>query len=38
MKRAVNPYGDGNACRRIAEDLLYYFGMSEKAAEEFVAE
>ena len=38
MKRAVNPYGDGNACGRIAEDLLYYFGVGEKPAEEFVAE
>ena len=26
MARAVNPYGDGQACRRIAEALLYSFG------------
>ncbi len=38
MKRAVNPYGDGNACGRIAQDLLYYFGLEETAASEFVAE
>lgn len=37
MKRAVNPYGDGNACARIAQDLLYYFGTAEDPAAEFVA-
>ncbi|MEA4921270.1 MAG: UDP-N-acetylglucosamine 2-epimerase (non-hydrolyzing) [Clostridiaceae bacterium] len=37
MKRAVNPYGDGFACARIAENLLYYFGMRENPAREFVA-
>ena len=30
MAHAVNPYGDGNACKRIAESLLYYFGSGEK--------
>ncbi len=38
MKRAVNPYGDGDACGRIAQDLLYYFGLADAPAEEFVAE
>jgi len=38
MKRAVNPYGDGNACGRIAEDLLYYFGLRDNFAKEFIAE
>lgn len=27
MAHAVNPYGDGNACRRIAEAIEYHFGM-----------
>lgn len=26
MARAVNPYGDGFACRRILEGILYHFG------------
>lgn len=30
MSHAVNPYGDGNASKRIAEAILYYFGISEK--------
>lgn len=30
MSHAVNPYGDGNACKRICEALLYYFGEGEK--------
>ncbi|MBQ1251056.1 MAG: UDP-N-acetylglucosamine 2-epimerase, partial [Clostridia bacterium] len=38
MKRAVNPYGDGDACGRIAQDLLYYFGAADAPAPEFVAE
>ncbi len=29
MACSVNPYGDGKACRRIAEFILYYFGFSE---------
>jgi len=33
MARAVNPYGDGNASRRIVQALLYEFGLSgEKPA------
>ncbi len=35
MARAVNPYGDGQACRRIADAILYSFGASDKAPEEF---
>ena len=38
MKRAVNPYGDGDACGRIAQDLLYYFGLADAPAAEFIAE
>lgn len=26
MARAVNPYGDGHACARIADAILHYFG------------
>ena len=34
MARAVNPYGDGNACKRIADAILHYFKCGE-APEEF---
>ena len=30
MAHAVNPYGDGNACRRIADAILWYFGRGKK--------
>ena len=26
MAHAVNPYGDGSACRRIADAILWHFG------------
>ena len=35
MARAVNPYGDGNACSRIAEAILFIFGASDKRPEDF---
>ncbi len=35
MAHAVNPYGDGQACARIADALAWGFGLSEKAPEEF---
>ena len=35
MAHAVNPYGDGNACRRIAEAILYRFGLRDTAPEAF---
>jgi len=35
MARAVNPYGDGHACGRIADALCYGFGISENAPEDF---
>jgi len=35
MARAVNPYGDGQASRRIADDLLFHFGLAENPAEDF---
>ena len=30
MAHAVNPYGDGQACRRIADAILWHFGRGEK--------
>lgn len=30
MAHAVNPYGDGNACCRIADAILWHFGRGEK--------
>lgn len=30
MAKAVNPYGDGEASRRICEAILYYFGLRDK--------
>ena len=30
MAHAVNPYGDGNTCRRIADAILWHFGRGEK--------
>ena len=35
MARAVNPYGDGKACERIADALLFVYGGSGKALEAF---
>ncbi|MBE6960954.1 MAG: UDP-N-acetylglucosamine 2-epimerase (non-hydrolyzing) [Ruminococcaceae bacterium] len=33
MARAVNPYGDGNACGRIADAILWHFGLGERPAD-----
>ena len=33
MAHAVNPYGDGDACRRIADAILWHFGRGEKPAD-----
>ena len=30
MSKAANPYGDGNACDRIVDAILYYFGLKDK--------
>ena len=30
MARAVNPYGDGHACRRIADAILWHFGRGDR--------
>ena len=35
MARAVNPYGDGRACRRIADGILYHFGLTDFPPEPF---
>ena len=35
MAHAVNPYGDGNACRRIADAILWHFGRREDRPDEF---
>ena len=37
MAHAVNPYGDGQACRRIADAIAYEFGISDRRPEEFQA-
>ncbi len=38
MAQAVNPYGDGHACRRIADAALYAFGLRAEPPEQFGAE
>ncbi len=35
MAKAVNPYGDGSACSRIAEAILFSFGACDKRPEDF---
>ena len=35
MAHAVNPYGDGQACRRIADAIEFHFGLSAEAPEAF---
>jgi UDP-N-acetylglucosamine 2-epimerase len=35
MAKAVNPYGDGFASKRICESLLYYYGLRNSKPEEF---
>ena len=35
MAHAVNPYGDGNACGRIADGILYHFGRTDRPPEAF---
>ncbi|MDD4178763.1 MAG: UDP-N-acetylglucosamine 2-epimerase (non-hydrolyzing) [Candidatus Margulisbacteria bacterium] len=37
MAKAINPYGDGQASRRIVASLLHYFGILDKKPEEFNA-
>lgn len=35
MAQAANPYGDGEAARRIVDGLKYHFGLSQKSAQEW---
>jgi UDP-N-acetylglucosamine 2-epimerase (non-hydrolysing) len=37
MRKAVNPYGDGYACCRIADAILWWSGLKENAPDEFQA-
>lgn len=37
MAHAVNPYGDGNACERIARGILWHFGRSPERPADFNA-
>lgn len=35
MSKAINPYGDGEASKRIADAILKYYNLSDKEVEEF---
>ncbi len=35
MSRAINPYGDGKASKRIAQALLFYYGFTTNKPDEF---
>ena len=35
MAHAVNPYGDGHACRRIADAIAWHFGLRDTPPETF---
>ena len=35
MAKAVNPYGDGNACERIAQAILWHFGLRSQRPADF---
>ena len=37
MAHAVNPYGDGNACERILQGILWHFGRNARRPEDFNA-
>ena len=36
MAKAVNPYGDGQACRRIVDAILWNAGLRNQPPEEFL--
>ena len=38
MAKAVNPYGDGHASARIADAILWHFGLREGKPADFCAE
>lgn len=35
MAKSVNPYGDGNACRRIVQAIAWHFGLASQRPEDF---
>ncbi len=35
MAKAVNPYGDGHACQRIAQAIRWHFGLTEEKPADF---
>ena len=35
MAHAVNPYGDGHACERIAQAILLHFGLDDTPVSSF---
>ena len=35
MAQAVNPYGDGQACRRIVDGILWHYGLRETPPDAF---
>lgn len=37
MAKAVNPYGDGRACQRIAQAIRWHFGLTEEKPADFHA-
>ena len=37
MAHAANPYGDGQACRRIADAIAWHFGLRDTPPETFIA-
>ena len=37
MAHAVNPYGDGHACARIADAILWHFGRRSECPADFNA-
>lgn len=37
MAKAVNPYGDGNACARIAQAISWHFGLTNERPADFTA-
>jgi len=36
MSRAINPYGDGYASKRIVESILYKFNVTDKRPEDYI--
>lgn len=36
MSKAVNPYGDGKACERIVNAILYYFKLTKEKPKDFM--